>query len=522
MSINYVACVGRKYDPEPSEPVMNSLFQQYERVLVESLVTSFGLDFLIKDQYGGDVDTIHNVRQIGHDEQMTYKNVLNQQDYDERGAYDSSVYHKDPRYLEKNRTISEQRKNGALTDAYTGEHIPRNGKSDLDHVIAAKEIHDDRGRTLAGLKGTDLANCEENLQVTNPHTNRTKKADSMEEFLSKRGNEYTEAQQANMRRLDATARRSYEAKLEKAYYTSPRFAKDLTLAAGNIGLRMGVRQAAGFVFAEMWFAVKEEFQKIQDTEFHLGAFLKAVGNGLQRGFIRAKEKYQELFSRFLGGSVAGVISNLTTTLCNIFFTTAKNVSRIIRQAYASLVEAGKVLFINPENYPFGERMRAVAKILATGASIIVGVVVSETIGNTGIKMIPVLGDIVPSFCGAFISGIMSCTLLYFLDRSKLMNKLFHALDGMHFIEKEIDYYRRQADYFEQYAAELEKLDLDQLQKETAFYGHITESLEAAKTEQELNNALKKALETANILIPWRGFESFDQFMSDRNSRLVFE
>ena len=137
-------------------------------------------------------------------------------------------------------------------------------------------------------------------------------------------------------------------------------------------------------------------------------------------------------------------------------------------------------------------------------------------------MIPVLGDIVPSFCGAFISGIMSCTLLYFLDRSKLMNKLFHALDGMHFIEKEIDYYRRQADYFEQYAAELEKLDLDQLQKETAFYGHITESLEAAKTEQELNNALKKALETANILIPWRGFESFDQFMSDRNSRLVFE
>ena len=156
-------------------------------------------------------------------------------------------------------------------------------------------------------------------------------------------------------------------------------------------------------------------------------------------------------------------------------------------------------------------MRAVAKILATGASIIVGVVVSETIGNTGIKMIPVLGDIVPSFCGAFISGIMSCTLLYFLDRSKLMNKLFHALDGMHFIEKEIDYYRRQ-----------EKLDLDQLQKETAFYGHITESLEAAKTEQELNNALKKALETANILIPWRGFESFDQFMSDRNSRLVFE
>ena len=367
MSTNYTANVCRQFDPDPSEPIMESIFQQYERVLVESLITSFGLDFLVNDQHGGDVDTIHNVRQIGQDEQMTYKNVLNQQSYEpykQKGSYNSAEYHGHKQYKAKNQEISAQRKEGKLVDAYTGEQIPRNGKSDLDHVISAKEIHKDPGRVLAGLSGPDLANSPENLQATNPHTNRTKKADSMEDFLSKYGEEYTEKQQANMRQKDLAARKSYKAKLAHAYYTSPKFAKDVALAAGNVSVSMGARQALGFVFTEMWFAVKEEFQKIEERPFDLGDFLRTIGSGLKRGFERAKEKYKELFDKFLGGAVAGALSSLTTTLCNIFFTTAKNVVRIIRQSYASLVEAGKVLFFNPENYTFGERMRAVLKILA--------------------------------------------------------------------------------------------------------------------------------------------------------------
>ena len=298
--------------------------------------------------------------------------------------------------------------------------------------------------------------------------------------------------------------------------------KDVARAAGNVSVSMGARQALGFVFTELWFAVKVEFQKIEGSPFDLGDFLRAIGNGLKRGFERAKEKYKELFDKFLSGAVAGALSSLTTTLCNIFFTTAKNVVRIIRQSYASLVEAGKVLFINPENYTFGERMRAVAKILATGASIVVGVVVEDAVGNTGIKAIPILCDIVPSFCGVFVTGIMSCTLLYFLDKSELMNKLFKFLDGLHTIETEIQYYRQQAEYFEKYAAELAQIDLAQLKKETAFYSQITEKIEATETEEELNRVLKDALESADILIPWNGYESFNQFMGDKKARLVFE
>lgn len=520
MDSSFAVGAGKSFYSEPEEPVMRSIFQQYERVLIESLITSFGLDFLVRDQHGGDVDTIHNVRQIGKDGKMAYKNAENQHSYEQRGEYNSLEYHRDARYLAKNREIKDLKREGRLTDAYTGEKIAPDGKSDLDHVIAAKEIHEDRGRVLAGLAGKDLANSEENLQVTNPHTNRTKKAVSMDKFLEKYGDEYTEGQKANMRRRDAVARKAYESKLAREYYTSPKFAKDMTAAAGTVGMQMGARQALGFVFAEMWFAVKEEFQNIRG-EFSLGGFLKALGHGIKRGFGRAKEKYAELFSRFFGGAAAGALSSLTTTLCNIFFTTSKNAVRVIRQSYASVVEAGKVLFLNPDNYAFGDRMKATVKILATGASVVVGVIVSDAIGKTPIGAIPVLGDVVQAFCGAFVTGIMSCTLLYFMDRNEMMQRLFSVLNSLHTIETELNYYRQQADYFERYAAELMGIDLEQFQKETRLYGTVANQIEGAKTEGELNGILRQAVKDLGIAIPWEGHGSFDDFMGDKTAHLVF-
>ena len=67
---DYLVSVSKNYYPSKEENVVKSIFLQYETVIIYSLITSFGLDFLIKDQHGGDVDTIHNVRQIGKDLEM--------------------------------------------------------------------------------------------------------------------------------------------------------------------------------------------------------------------------------------------------------------------------------------------------------------------------------------------------------------------------------------------------------------------------------------------------------------------
>ena len=85
----------------PIEDSYGTIFSQYEEVIVQALVSSFGLDFLIQDQHGGDVDTIHNVREIGKDPEMRYKNQQNSKYYANRGDYNTGEYHGDYRNGER-------------------------------------------------------------------------------------------------------------------------------------------------------------------------------------------------------------------------------------------------------------------------------------------------------------------------------------------------------------------------------------------------------------------------------------
>ena len=259
---------------------------------------------------------------------------------------------------------------------------------------------------------------------------------------------------------------------------------------------------------------------MDNKEPGLKEYLEAVASGIKKGCENAREKYPELLSRFLNGAVAGALSSLTTTLCNIFFTTAKNTVRIIRQSYASLVEAMKVLFINPDDYEFGDRMRTVVKILSVGASVTVGVLVSDAVSHTPLGALGTAGEIVQNFCGAFVTGIMSCTLLMFLDRSEMMNTLVQRLNGIHTIETELNYYREWAKYFEQYAAQLMQIDLEQFEKEEEAFRAIASKLEVIQTEDELNQTLKQAFISRNLPLPWSG--DFDTFMNDKTAHLVFQ
>lgn len=49
----YAARVDKDFVPDYHGNIFDDIFEQYERVIIESLITSFGLDFIVKDQYGG-------------------------------------------------------------------------------------------------------------------------------------------------------------------------------------------------------------------------------------------------------------------------------------------------------------------------------------------------------------------------------------------------------------------------------------------------------------------------------------
>ena len=70
------------------QTVFSEMWKAYRGVILHSIVTSFGLDFIVQDQHGGDVDTIHSVRETGQ-----YKNARNAAAYEARGEYDRVAYH---------------------------------------------------------------------------------------------------------------------------------------------------------------------------------------------------------------------------------------------------------------------------------------------------------------------------------------------------------------------------------------------------------------------------------------------
>lgn len=542
----FLADLSSSISPVPEENVFKGIWNEYERVIIQSLITSFGLDFLVHDQHGGDVDTVHNVRQMGKDPDMKYKNAQNKADYSNRGDYDSVSYHQDSRYIAINRKVSESKKNGTLKDAYTGDSVARNANMDLDHAIAAKEIHDDPGRILAGLDGKDLANCEENLKPTDRSINRSMQDKDMDTYLKnweekrperqarieklKRKDSLNDKERKELDKLEKLekidpdkmraenkkAREVYETKIARAYYTSPKFLKDTAKAASIRGVQMGARQVVGFIFLEIWIASKEELQAMP-PKCELKTLFEVVGNGVKKGVERAKLKYKELLAKLGEGFVSGALASLTTTICNIFFTTAKNLVKCIRQIYASVVEAGRVLLFNPDNLMFGDRIKAVTVILATGASVLVGTAVGELIGKTPIAAIPGVGSFVQIFCSSLVSGLLSCTLLVFLDRSKFMNKLIDALNKF---PTEINNYKEVADALERLAAKLENLDIEKFRKETKQFRTIASKIGQAETEDEINELLISAYKAFDIKIPWKG--DFDSFMGNKSNQLVFE
>lgn len=540
VSNNTISKLTEDYYPDEKNSIYDDLFKQYNRVVIESLLTSFGLDMLlVKDQYGGDVDTIHNVEKIGeythswnngkiqiknekYDPLMKYKSLRNEENYKNREEYNSKSYHKHENYIAINRENSKLKKEGMLYDGYTGEKIKANGKTNLDHIISAKEISEDRVRILAGLKGEDLANSPENLIITNESLNKSKSAYSMNEFLNREKNReekrYSEDSIKRMENLDKRARKAYKTKLNIAYYTSSNFRNDLLRSSANVGVRMGLRQAVGFLLTEVVFTIMDEFKRLKTEK--LDEIFAAISNGIKKGFENAKLKYRELLSKFKDGIIAGIIGSLTTTLTNIFFTTSKNIIRVIRQSWVSLVEALKIVLFNPDNLPFGERMRAVAKIFATTASVIVSIVVREVLTKIGIAAIPVVGDVLVTFIEILSMGLTSCTLLYFLDRSEMVNKAVNFLNNLPTISNALYYYKEQAKYFEQYAAQILSIDVENFEREVEKFNSIANKLENAKDENELNSILVGFYKEMKIKLPWQG--DFDSFMKDKNSVLIFE
>ena len=125
--------------------------------------------------------------QIGLD--MTNETLNQKYDREHQGETYEDIGKKvmqDPKYKEANKAMKEQQQSGNLKDEYTGKNINQNDNANLDHVVSRKEIYENARRKQAGINTEDLANKDENLKPTNESLNKSKGAKSVDEYINEK------------------------------------------------------------------------------------------------------------------------------------------------------------------------------------------------------------------------------------------------------------------------------------------------------------------------------------------------
>lgn len=519
---------------------------QLEKTVVNSLATSFGLDFLLlQDKQGGDVDTIHNVRQ-GHyvaDGDSGAANTERQR-YENRGEYDTTAYHTHDNYKNQGRADKTSHQAGTLTDPYRGKTMGAQDKRALDHVIAAKEVHDDPGRVLAELDGVELANRSSNLQSTHQTINSSKGAKPVDAYLAdvsrtikenerkiaawkreldamprdtpeqqhhartleagiakveKRNDTLRDIDQDGMRQRDAEARDAYEREVNVAYYTGSKFLKNTAYTSANVGLRMGLRQVMGLIASEVWFELRAKLPsalKGLKRRFTFERFLHRVSALLSGIWRRVQRRFRDLLAEFGDSFLGGVAASITTTVFNIFARSAKNTAKIIREMWGSLVKSIKIMCLNPGRLNDIDQKRAALEALTVGAGAIAASLVLSQLA--ALSATPIIGGPLVSFLAALVSGVVTLGLTWSLLHSPLAAKIWDFMARSAHVQTLADFIEinRRLDAY------LMELAATELNVDPCAMVEFAQDLAACNAEFERSLVLATEIERRGIELPY--------------------
>lgn len=522
---------------------------ELEKTTFKSLVTTFGLDFLlVQDKQGGDVDTIHNVRN------GVWATDKEKQAYDNRGTYNSDDYHKvseenkdNTNYHTRGKSDKKLQEAGQLIDNYTGKIIPnKKYVRHLDHIVSASEIHNDAGRILAELNGVQLASVDSNLQSTYWVINNAKKAYTAEQFvheiLPKHIKNRTQEMRKRQEKLakmpsntpqerhekeqlitkieadkdyiqalesvdkekvlekDKKARQEYNQKINEAYYKSSKFLTATGKQSAIMGVKMGFRQALGLVLAEIWFELKVALPTILkkcQQNFDFKTFIDDIGNTLKNIFQRIELRFKELLASFKDGFLGGVLASISTTIINIFFTTSKLIGKLIRESWQNLVQVAKLMFFNPDNLSNGQLFKEITRIILASIATIVGVVVNQHLAT--LFTFP-LGSELATFLSALLTGVLMIGCAYFIDYSPIMQKVWGFLDKLkNEYDSVLEHLQQANAKLDAYLLELTKLEFNLSPQELQSF---SDSLAICADEYQKSVVIQKEIQKRNITLPF--------------------
>jgi hypothetical protein len=279
-------------------------------------------------------------------------------------------------------------------------------------------------------------------------------------------------------------------------------------ASHKLGVNMGIREAMGFILIEIFFSCKKRMEVVSDGA-SIDDYFSALKKGIDDGFNNIKSNYEILFKVVSEGYLSGIISSLSTTLINTILTTNKVFIKNIRTASVTLVRASNVLLFNPGDLYLGDRFKATSVILTTGISTIIGVTIGECLKNSPIASILEVGNMTINFVEILMSGLLSCTFLYMMDRSRFINNLVNHFNEYAPVGYDINYYCRQ---FEMMSAQLNDYDIEAFVKDCDKYDQVLNVDFSYEDESSFETTLDRKMNELEIEV-----DDLDAFLDGKKS-----
>lgn len=270
----------------------------------------------------------------------------------------------DPKYKEANKAMKEQQQSGNLKDAYTGKNINQNDSANLDHVVSRKELYENARRKQAGINTEDLANKDENLKPTNESLNKSKGAKSINEYISgreQREKDLIEQNERANKKIDES--NMSNAEKQKAKEENNKRLQD-KLAADDALMKKADKEARKAIKKDIAIGVAKETAKKagkdalkQMAVSALFSLLKEVMNGFVR-FLKSQAKsfasfleemkaaikaFFKKIANILQTGASSVVGTIVTEIFGPIVSTFKKLASLIKQGISSIIEAVRYL-----------------------------------------------------------------------------------------------------------------------------------------------------------------------------------
>ena len=312
--------------------------------------------------------------------------------------------------------------NGQIKDANTGIYHDAS-VMDYDHIKPLKSAHDEGGYMLSDTEKAAFGTDTDNLMFTHQSINRSKGEKTQQEFIENSSNQYLDGRRtkpAHERGEKAIGKYIPRDTIDKTVWVAKRGLED----GVKTGQSQGLQQALGVCLSELISALFDEIKDCLANGFNpkdSDSWLESLKIRFKQVSTRVSGKWANVLEAFGQGFLSGLIAGVVTALINLVLRTGKEIVRLIREGFMSLMKALKTLLFPPEGITLKQAAHEASKVLATGVVtsgvILLGEMLCANLGSF-LAVIP-FSDVIYTVLTGMLAGVSSLIVVYMLDKLDL-------------------------------------------------------------------------------------------------------